>query len=157
MNCLAELLTAAPAPVHSLYPLWTVNFLATAFASFFLLRQVLRGPSDLLDAAKIDGCGFWSLCRHVMLPLVRPALGILGLFVLVAALDDAMAPLIDASTPPAAGFYALHLTAPGIRIGEGSLGLLMAASILVAPPLIAIFFFAARRFRKSEAPASIKP
>jgi ABC-type glycerol-3-phosphate transport system permease component len=142
----------SPGSGHALDLIWIVNFLATVFGSFFLLRKALGGVrTDLADAACIDGFGFWRHCWHVMLPRARPALGLLALFIFIAAADDAMAPLIAAGRAPfASGFFALHLSARGVSAGAGSLGLLMAASLLLIAPLIAIFLSAARSLRKAD-------
>jgi multiple sugar transport system permease protein len=157
MPCLAGLL---PDPALSpLFPIWIVNLLATVVVTVFLLGRALQGiPMDLEDAARIDGCGFWGLCRHVMAPLVLPTLGFLGLFILIAACDDALAPAIEASTQPPAspGLYALQTSAVGARIGLGTLGLLMSASLLLIPAVVAIILFAMHYLRKAEPPAEIK-
>lgn len=119
---------------ETLLPLWAINLLATVFVSILLLRQAFRGiPGDLEDAARIDGFGFWRVYWHVMLPLVRPVLGFLALFILIAALDDAMA-------------------SRDISIAAGGAGLLMAGCLLLVPPLVATFFFASRYFRKVQSP-----
>jgi sn-glycerol 3-phosphate transport system permease protein len=58
----------------------TVPFLATAFGTFLLRQFFLQLPSELFEAAKIDGCGhLWSFIRLV-LPLARPALATLGVY-----------------------------------------------------------------------------
>ncbi len=143
MTCLAGLLPLTALPPgwrETLLPLWVINLLATVFVSILLLRQAFRGvPGDLEDAARIDGFGFWRVYWHVMLPLVRPVLGFLALFILIAALDDAMA---SRDISIAAG-------------GAGRLGgadLLMAGCLLLVPPLVATFFFASRYFRKVQSP-----
>jgi sn-glycerol 3-phosphate transport system permease protein len=57
-----------------------VPFLATAFGTFLLRQTLLSLPTDLRDAARIDGVGHLGFLRHVAVPLVRPTLGALGLF-----------------------------------------------------------------------------
>src|SRR5437588_370777 len=53
-------------------PLWVPAFFGSAFY-IFLLRQFFRTiPGELSDAARIDGCGEWSIFWRVMLPLARP-------------------------------------------------------------------------------------
>ncbi len=134
------MLPDAAAAHSALYPLWIVNLLATAVVSVCVIRRAFHNvPADTEDAARIDGCGFWRLCWHVTLPLVLPALGFLGIFLLVAAADDAMAPL--ARGPSSAQLSPFHLPA-------GSLGLLMAASLLPATAVIAVILVARRYFSK---------
>ena len=56
------------------------RFLGDAF-SIFLLRQFFRSvPRELLDAARIDGCGEWGALLRVVAPLSWPALVTVGLF-----------------------------------------------------------------------------
>jgi ABC-type glycerol-3-phosphate transport system permease component len=153
MACLCAALSAiplsmaeAPGQDNTLYLLWSVNLLITAFGSAFLIRRMLAGvPRDLADAARIDGCGFWQVYRHVTVPLSRPALGLIGVLVLIAACDDALAPLIEAGGAPSPALYALHVSTRGIAMGAGMLGLVMAGVLLLIPPVMAIFFAGGRR------------
>jgi len=128
---------------NTLYPLWVGSFFAGAF-NVFLLRQFLKGiPRDLEDAAKIDGCGFWRIYWHIMLPLIKPTLAAIGIFTFMGAWNDFMGPLIYLSDqrlyPLSFGLYALNVQA-------GSMGLMMAGSLLMTAPVIVIFFFAQRYF-----------
>ena len=61
----------------------------------FLLRQFYTGvPRDLVDAARIDGCREYQVFLNVGLPLVKPALFALGIFVFVATWNDFVWPLL---------------------------------------------------------------
>jgi sn-glycerol 3-phosphate transport system permease protein len=57
-----------------------VPFLASAFGIFLLRQSLLALPTDLRDAALIDGVGHVGFLRHVAVPLLRPTLGALALF-----------------------------------------------------------------------------
>lgn len=57
-----------------------VPFLATAFGTFLVRQTFLALPTDLRDAARIDGVGHLGFLRHVAVPLARPTLGALALF-----------------------------------------------------------------------------
>jgi multiple sugar transport system permease protein len=145
---------------NTLYPLWIGNFFASAF-SVFLLRQFLRGvPRDLEDAARIDGCGYWRIYWHIMLPLVRPTLAVIGIFTFMAAWNDFMGPLIYLSDqrlyPLSLGLYALNVSTHGISTGAGSFGMMMAGSLLMTVPVIVTFFFAQRYFLKGVALTGMK-
>ena len=150
LACLAALLPAiglSTAPAR----MWILNLLAVALVSASLLRGRLRSlPRDLEDAARIDGCGFWRVCWHVLLPQVRPTLGAIGVVILIAASDDIMAARIDATGHP---FYA-HFEA--ISVGMGGFGIAMLLSLLVVPPAITAIFLARHYFLKSGPPAGAK-
>jgi multiple sugar transport system permease protein len=71
----------------------------TAFGTF-LLRQFFRGlPTELDDAALIDGCSRWGILVRILVPLSRPALGVLGLFTFVGYWNNFLWPLIVLQSP----------------------------------------------------------
>ncbi|MDQ3197672.1 MAG: ABC transporter permease subunit [Verrucomicrobiota bacterium] len=134
---------------NTLKPLWIASFFAPAFY-VFLLRQFLKGvPRDLEDAARLDGCGFFRIYWHIMLPLVKPTLAAIGIFTFLATWNEFMAPLIYLADqrlyPLSFGLYAfsVFVTNPGTAKG---MGMVMAASLLMTLPVIVIFFFAQRYF-----------
>ncbi len=68
-----------------------------AFSAFgvFLMRQFFRSiPLELEDAAKVDGASHFWIFWRVMLPLVVPAVGVLGLFTFIAYWNSFLWPLI---------------------------------------------------------------
>lgn len=134
---------------NTLKPLWVMSFFASAF-SVFLLRQFLKGiPRDLEDAARLDGCGFLRIYWHIMLPLVKPTLAVIAIFTFLATWNEFMMPLIYLSDqrlyPLSFGLYAFQIQS--LRPGTGAgIGVVMAGSLLMTLPVIAIFFFAQRYF-----------
>ena len=134
---------------NTLQPLWVASFFAPAFY-VFLLRQFLKGiPRDLEDAARLDGCGFLRIYWHIMLPLVRPTLAAIAIFTFMSTWNEFMGPLIYLADqrlyPLSFGLYAfqVQVTNPGTSAG---MGMMMAASLLMTLPVVAIFFFAQRYF-----------
>jgi multiple sugar transport system permease protein/putative chitobiose transport system permease protein len=76
-----------------------VPALADAF-SIFLLRQFFRElPRELIDAARIDGCGWFGVYWRVGLPLVKPALVTAGLLTFIRQWDSFFWPLVATSSP----------------------------------------------------------
>jgi sn-glycerol 3-phosphate transport system permease protein len=69
-----------------------VPFLATAFGTFLVRQTFLALPTDLRDAARIDGVGHVGFLRHVAVPLARPTLGALGLFSFLATWNQYLWP-----------------------------------------------------------------
>ncbi len=139
---------------NTLYPLWVGSFFASAF-NVFLLRQFMKGvPRDLEDAACIDGCGFWRVYWHVVLPLVRPTLAAIAIFTFMGTWNDFMGPLIYLNDqrlyPLSFGLYALSTQA---NVGTG---MMMAGALLMTLPVIGIFFFAQRFFLQSVAFSGVK-
>ena len=129
---------------NKLLVLWVPSFCGAAF-NIFLLRQFMRGiPKDLEDAAKIDGCSFFGVYRHVILPSIRPALAAIAIFTFMGTWNNFMGPLVylndQAKYPLALGIFGLQTQA------GGNFGLIMAASALMALPVVVAFFFCQRYF-----------
>jgi multiple sugar transport system permease protein len=76
--------------------------LPLAFTAFgtFLMRQYFRSlPIELDEAALMDGCSRWGILFRILLPLARPALGVLGLFTFIGYWNNFLWPLIVTTTP----------------------------------------------------------
>lgn len=128
--------------VDTLRPLWVPTFFAGAFGVFLLRQFFLTIPSELEDAARIDGCGYFGIYYKIMLPLIKPALIALAIMTAFSAWNNFMGPLIYINSPekmPLA--YALQLF-QGLYSSE--YGMLMAASTLVMLPVLIVFFCAQR-------------
>lgn len=120
------------------------RFLGDAF-SIFLLRQFFRGvPRELIDAARIDGCGDWSVLLRVVLPLSKPALVTVGLFQFVDAWNDYGGPLLYLSDP--AKFPLTYGLERFISSRSSETPLLLAAAVIFTAPILCLFFFAQRAF-----------
>jgi multiple sugar transport system permease protein len=110
----------------------------------FLLHQFFLGvPRELEEAAEIDGCSALRIYWHLVLPLSRPALATLGIFVFVGAWNDFLGPLVFLESTR-------KLTLPvGIALYQTSYfteyGLTLAASILATLPAIVIFLLFQKR------------
>ncbi len=131
----------------TLIPLWILSAFGVPFF-IFLLRQFFKTiPSDLEDAARIDGCGFLAVYWHVMLPLVKPVIATIAIFTFMASWNNFMGPLIyvndDRLFPLAMGLFRFNLIVESIG---GNIGLIMAASFMMILPVIILFFFLQRYF-----------
>jgi multiple sugar transport system permease protein len=130
--------------VGSYAPLIVPNFLGGAFNIFLLRQFMLTIPWDLTDAARVDGAGEFTILWRIMLPLIKPALLVVGLFHFLYTWNDFLGPLIylDNSNeyPLVLGLYAFQ-TKFGVQWH-----LMMAASLTVTVPLIMLFFVAQRYF-----------
>lgn len=111
----------------------------------FLLRQFFMGlPTELEEAAVLDGCGTFRIYWHVALPLSKPAMAALGILTLMGSWRTFMWPLIVAHTPE-------HFTLPVALtkfqgIFETAWTFLMAGGVIMIIPLLLVFFFGQRFF-----------
>jgi multiple sugar transport system permease protein len=139
---------------NTLKPLWIPSLFGSAFY-IFILRQFMRTiPTDLEDSARIDGSSYLGIYARIIMPLVKPALATIGVFTFMAVWNDFMGPLIYLSDqrlyPLSLGLFALK-TVQGTNIG-----LMMAASVLMTLPVIALFFVAQRQFIQSITLSGLK-
>ena len=115
---------------------------ASAFGIFLLRQAFLNIPTELEDAARIDGCGSWRILWQVMVPLSKPALITLGLFTFMGAWNMFEWPLVALSNE---NYYPLTV---GLSFFQSETGAdwprIFAASVMGAAPLIALFLIAQR-------------
>lgn len=111
----------------------------------FLMRQFMLGiPTDLIDAARIDGAGEWLIYRHIMLPLSGPALAALAIFTFREAWDQFIWPFLVISRDD------LRTLPLGIQLFESAFGTayneVMAVAVVGMLPMALLFFFLQRAF-----------
>jgi multiple sugar transport system permease protein len=117
---------------------------ATAFG-IFLMRQFAAAsiPRELLDAARLDGCSEFGLYWRIALPMLRPALGTLGLITFIGSWNNFMAPLVVLRSP---AHYTLPLALRSLQSPvDTEWGALMAGSAIATLPLIVLFVISSRQ------------
>jgi multiple sugar transport system permease protein len=135
-------------------PLLVPQFFGNAFNIFLLRQFFLTLPWELSDAARVDGAGEFRIFWQVMLPLVRPALLVAGVFHFMFLWDDFMGPLIYLND---SRLYPLVLGLAAFRTKyEVRWNLMMAASLLTSAPLIVVFFIAQRHLIEGVALSGLK-
>lgn len=111
----------------------------------FLLRQFFLGiPTELEDAARIDGANVWQIFVRIILPLSHPAFAALAIFAFRSAWNDFLWPLIAVNK---ADMFPLPVALAFLRgayLNE-SYGPIMAGAVLSAVPLLVVFLVANRR------------
>lgn len=144
--------------VGTLTPLWAGNLFGTAFY-IFLLRQFFLGlPTELFDAAEMDGAGHWRVFWHIALPLTRPALVVVALFEFQAAWTDLMRGLIylrdrEDFTVPRGLKSMLDQFGFG---GEWHWELVVTASVITTVPMIIVFFLGQKHIIQGVATTGTK-
>lgn len=128
---------------------------AAATFGIFLARQfMLAIPTELIEAAKIDGAGpvriFWS----IVLPLSKPLLAVLTLLSLMYQWNDFLWPLIVLRDP---SLYTLPI---GLQFLQGQYqtdyGALMAMTLITVGPLVVLFLVFQRWFVQGFATSGIR-
>ncbi|MCY3899922.1 MAG: carbohydrate ABC transporter permease [Caldilineaceae bacterium] len=128
---------------------WTGTWLPLIVPSYFanpvyvfLMRQFFMTlPSELDDAAKIDGCNELGTFWRILLPLTKPALATIAIFAFINVWTDFVKQVIylsqESKYTVAIGLAFLRWQ---IAQGDPVPGLLMAATVFTSLPMIAVFF-----------------
>lgn len=133
--------------IDTYYPLTVPAFLGGAPLFIFLLRQFfLTIPHDLDDAARIDGCGEFGIFWRIILPLAKPALAAVAIFAFMHSWNDFLAPLIYLNSEEKFTVTLGLARFLGGSMSETLWNLLMAASVMVVLPPLALFFAAQKYF-----------
>jgi multiple sugar transport system permease protein len=118
--------------------------LFSAFGTFLMRQFFLTLPNDLADSAKIDGCNHFRTFFSIMLPLAKPGMIALGIFVTLWSWNDFLWPLIILNSPTkltlSVGLAAMQ--------GEYSTDYpaMMAGSVMAIIPMVILFFLLQKHF-----------
>jgi len=116
----------------------------SAFAIFLIRQFSLTLPSELADAARMDGCGEATIFWRIMMPLMKPALTTLAIFAFQEAWNDFTWPLVITMTEKT---RTLQLGLQTFQNQEFTQwGLLMAGATITILPLVTIFVLGQRYF-----------
>lgn len=137
-------------------PLIVPAFFGSAFFVFLLRQFMMQIPLDLSDAARMDGANEWQIFSNIIMPLTKPALGVIAILSGLAAWNDFLGPLIFLLKEN------LYTLAIGLTFFQSQadrniqFNLMMAASVLVVLPVVALFLFFQRYFISGMTVGSIK-
>lgn len=128
--------------------------MANAFSTFLLRQFFLTIPKSLEDAAKMDGCTPFGIYWRICLPLCKPALATLGVFVFMFVWNDFMGPLVFINSID-------KMTLPlGLASMQGMYStnwpVLMAGTVVSILPIIIIFLLAQDFFIKGITLSGLK-
>ena len=126
-----------------------------AFGVFLLRQFFLTIPSELEDAARIDGADPWQIFTRIVLPLSQPVLGALAIFAFRSAWNDFLWPLIAVNKPDMFPLPVALALLRGAYAAE-SYGPIMAGAVLSALPLLIVFLVANRRIVEGVRVSALK-
>jgi multiple sugar transport system permease protein len=131
--------------VDTFLPLVVPSFFGSAFFIFLLRQFYMTIPTELEDAAKIDGASVYRIWWSIMLPLSQPVLATVAVFTFVTTYNDFFTPLIYLSNEDNYTIaVALSFFQGSPRIGPQMHLLMAAVTMSILPPLL--LFLAAQRY-----------
>ena len=122
----------------------------------FLMRQFIVGavPRELIEAARMDGCGEFSIYWRIVLPLLKPALGTLGLVTFIASWNNFIGALIVLRSPE---MFTLPLALRTLQSPvDTEWGALMAGAAIATLPLLVLFALSSRQLISGLTAGAVK-
>ena len=137
------------------YPGLIIPFLINAF-SVFLMRQFIYGiPNELIEAARVDGASDWRIYFNIILPLVKPAIAVIGILTFLWTYDEFLWPLVVINSTE---MMNLPLILGRYAMSEGGViaGASMATTTIVLAPILIVYAFFQRYFVKGISMTGMK-
>ena len=121
----------------------------------FMMRQFVETlPTGLYEAARLDGASEWRILRKIVLPLLKPALVVLGIFVFMLTWASYLWPLVAATNDDH------RVLTVGIQSLNGQFvtnwGVMSAAALLTLVPVTIVFLFFQKWFVQASMAGALK-
>lgn len=110
----------------------------------YQMKNFIEGlPRELNEAAKIDGCSYYSIFTRIILPLLKPAMGTVAIFSFINNWNDYMSPLLYLKNVPK---YTVSLALKLFcdQSSTSDYGAMFAMAVVSLIPVILIFIFCQR-------------
>ncbi|MEV4545209.1 carbohydrate ABC transporter permease [Micromonospora echinaurantiaca] len=120
----------------------------------FLLRQFISTiPDELIEAARLDGCSDWWIYWRIVLPLCKPILATLGIFVFLWHWNDFLWPLLVGQDT---SMQTLTVGVAGLHKQNVPLNAVMAGAVVASVPLTVAYLFGQRYLTEGVMSSGIK-
>ena len=139
------------------YAAMILPFSVTWYGIFLMRQCFMTVPDEIIDAARIDGAGEFRIFATVVLPLVKPGMATLGIFVFIYHWNEAIWTMtVTRSTPELqtipVGIYLLR----GAFINQSTLSLQQAAVFVSILPIMFVFLLLQRYYIRGLTAGSVK-
>lgn len=142
--------------VDTFIPLIVPGLLGNVSMMFFL-RQFLNGiPNEFIDAAKIDGAGWFTTFARIFLPIMKPAIAAQMIFWFMGIWNDFMGPLIYLDSEKNYTVQLALRLLNSMSEATSEYPIIMAGSVISTLPLLALFICFQRYFIEAMAISGIK-
>ena len=142
--------------VNSPYSM-VIPWVTPAFGIFLMRQFALSIPTELLEAARLDGASEFRSYWQVVLPILRPGLAALGIWTFLSSWNSYIWPLMilrgDTNLTLPVGVATMQAQAAGSATPFGEI---MAAATLMSLPVIVLFVFVQRYFIAGLTAGSVK-
>jgi multiple sugar transport system permease protein len=138
------------------YQGYIIPALAKAFVLFFLVQFLHSIPDELIQAARVDGAGEWRIWWQIVLPLLRPALAAMSIFIVLWEWNNFLWPLIIVQSDEMANVPVALARLNSYFSGAQHQGAIMAGGVLASIPTIIFFLVFQRYFTRGIVLSGVK-
>ncbi|MEL4181574.1 carbohydrate ABC transporter permease [Roseateles sp. PN1] len=140
--------------INTLKPLIVPNFFAAPFFIFLLRQFIMSIPRELDEAARMDGANAWQIYWRIHLPLMAPALVLVGTFQFLGSWNDYLGPLIFLNDQSQ---YTLPLGLAQFKgLHSNNVTAIAAMTVLLCLAPLILFFLAQRHIMDGATSAAVK-
>jgi multiple sugar transport system permease protein len=131
-----------------------VPFMMGVFGIFLTKQYMLSIPDELVDAAKVDGCSALGIYWRIIVPLCKPIIAVLGIFVFEWSWDDLLWGILILTDRT---MWTLPVAIANLRLQAGNLfELQMAGSTMSVVPVLIVFVLLQRHIIRGVALSGLK-
>lgn len=137
--------------IDTLLPIIVPNFFANAYNVFLMRQFISRIPTELDEAAQLDGLGYFGTFRKIVLPLMKPVLVAVAIFTFTFNWGYFFGPLIYINSvdkmPLALGIQVLSATSSGAQTPPWNM--VMVSAIILILPMVIVYYFGQKHLYES--------
>lgn len=131
--------------VDTLKPLIVPGLLGNVAVTFFIVQYLKTIPNEIIDSAKIDGCGYFGIYWRIILPLIKPAMAAQAIFMFMGIWNDLLGPVIYLSSPEKLTLQYVVATLNAFYSTANDYPMIMAGGIISMVPLIIVYLIFQRQ------------
>lgn len=142
--------------IDTLLPLAVPGMLGNVVMIFFLRQYMMGLPDELMNAAKIDGAGYFRTYWSIFLPMCKPAIAANVIIVFMGTWNDYLGPLIYTNSPERSTVQLVIASFMSFYEEQTDFPIVMAASVIAVLPVLIVFIALQKHFINSFALSGIK-
>jgi multiple sugar transport system permease protein len=136
------------------YPGMILPMVASPLGVFMMRQFISTLPEALIEAARLDGASEWTIFRRIVLPLMKPAIVVLGIFTFMFQWVNFLWPLVITTTD------SMKTLTVGVASLQGQFvtnwGVISAAAVMTMGPVLVIFLIFQRWFVQASMAGALK-
>jgi sn-glycerol 3-phosphate transport system permease protein len=151
---IANYLTVSQLKLNDTFIALTAPYLTGAMGIFLLRQFFLTIPKELREAALIDGCRDMRFLFSVVLPVSKPAIASLGIYIFIQVYNQFLWPLLVTNTNR---MRTVQVGMSILQMGEAvDYGAVLAGAVMILIPAIFVFIFGQKHLVKGMTAGAVK-